>query len=73
MVAVCRDQLSGVAFLPIETISGASILIEKGVPVFMEAPSVNPRGPSSSIEVLAPASHVSPSSFQGAILPEGCS
>ena len=48
--------------MPNNTLGGVSKAIEKNVPGVVEAPSVNQGGPSSSVEVLAPASWVSPSS-----------
>ena len=48
--------------MPNGTISGVSEAITKGVLGVMGVPSVNQGGPSSSIEVPAPASWVSPSS-----------
>ena len=42
--------------MPNNTIGGVSKAIEKGVPGVAEVPSVNQGGPSSSVEVPAPAS-----------------
>ena len=44
MVAVCRDQLSGVALVPTGTKICISTVIEKGIPGVMEVPSVNRGG-----------------------------
>ena len=41
MVAIYRDQLSGVALVPTGMISGVRTVIEKGVLGVMEVPSVN--------------------------------
>ena len=48
--------------MPNGTVSGVSEAITKGVLGVMGVPSVNQGGPSSSVEVPAPASQVSPSS-----------
>ena len=72
VVAVYREQLSGVALVSIGTVSGVSTVIEKGLPGIVEVPSVNWGGPSSSVKVLAHTRQVSPSSLQGAVLLEGC-
>ena len=58
--------------MPNGTISGVSKVIEKGIPGVVAAPSVNQGGLSSSVKVPAPASQVSPSSFQGALFLEDC-
>ena len=57
--------------MPSSTKSGASKVIEKGVAGVIEVSSVNQGGPSGSIVILAPASQVSPTSFQGAVFPGG--
>ena len=55
MVATCRDQLSGVALVPIGTISWvSSTVIETGILGITEVPSVNKGGASSSAEVPVP-------------------
>ena len=64
VVAICRDQLSRVALVPTGTISGvSSTVIETSMQDVVEEPSVNKGGESSSIEIPAPASYMSPSSF----------
>ena len=72
VVAMYRDQFSRVVLVPTGIISGVSTVIEKGVPGVVEAPSADQGGSSSSVAVPAPASQVSPSSFQTAVLLEGC-
>ena len=61
----------GVFLVPTGAISGVSKAIEKGVPGVVEVSRFNQGGPGSSFKVLAPASQVSPTSFQGAVFPGG--
>ena len=54
VVAICRDQLSGVALVPTGMISGVSTVIEKGILSVIEVASINQGGPSSNVKVHAP-------------------
>ena len=44
VVAICWDQLSGVALVPTGTISGVSTVIETGIPGIVEVPNTNQGG-----------------------------
>ena len=57
MVAICRNKLSGVALVPISTISGVITVIEKGVLGAVETTSVSQGGPCSSVKLPHEARH----------------
>ena len=57
IVAICRDQLSSIALVPISSIGGVSSTVtETSIPGIMEAPSVYKESASSSVKASAPAS-----------------